>query len=189
MYKNLVLDTWYNINKLFIDDTRTPNTASQRKVNLHCHNATLHAPRMWANVQTCFEQRSTASGVICHLYKFSGGCNPLTDNWISEFEFCNDTKINTVAFILCGKGFCFLCLARFRFASACTSKPFRYQCFAAYRFGFKVVNHISTCQYFQLVEKKKCFPQKNAKKVVKSLELVHSPPSWISFLDSLLFSG
>ena len=93
-----------------------------------------------------------------------------SDNWISEFEFCNRTKINTVAFILCGKGFCFLRLAHFRFVSAYTSKPFRYRYFAGYRFGFKVFNQIGTRRYFWLVEKKKkCFSQENAKKVVEGL--------------------
>ena len=38
-----------------------------------CCNAMLHVPRMWANVQTCFEQRKhTASGATCHLYKLDG---------------------------------------------------------------------------------------------------------------------
>ena len=59
--------------------------------------------------------------------------------------------------------------AHFRFTSAYTSKPFRYWYFAAYRFGLKVFNQIGTCQYFQLVEKKKCFTQENAKEVVEGL--------------------
>ena len=91
------------------------------------------------------------------------------NNWISEFEFCNHTKINTVALILCRKGFHFLRLANPRFAIAYTSKPFRYRYFAAYPFGFKVFNRISTRWYFQLVEKKKDFAWGNAKEVVESL--------------------
>ena len=46
MYENLVLETWYHVKKLFIDDTRTCNSALWRKVNLPCCNATLHALRM-----------------------------------------------------------------------------------------------------------------------------------------------
>ena len=52
----------------------------------------------------------------------SGGCNPV--KWLNqtrrnltiEFEFCNHTKINTVAFIFCRKGFYYLRLAHSRFA-------------------------------------------------------------------------
>ena len=48
----------------------------------------------------------------------------------------------------------------------CVHVPvFRYQYFAAYRFGFKVFNHIGTRRCFQLVEEKKCF----AKKVAEGL--------------------
>ena len=67
MYENLVLENWYDVKKIFIDDTRNHNTASWRKVNLPCCNATLHAPRMWAKEQTCFEPRKhTASRAISH---------------------------------------------------------------------------------------------------------------------------
>ena len=94
-----------------------------------------------------------------------------SDNRILEFELCNHTKINTVAFISCRKGFCFLrCSLPFRTVPiAYTSKPFRYRYFATYRFGFKIFNQIGTRWYFQLVEKKKCFAQENAKKVVEGL--------------------
>ena len=103
----------------------------------------------------------------------SGGCNPI--NWLSQtrrnrtIEFCNYTKINTVAFILYGKGFCFLRLAHFCFASAYASKTLRYRYYAAYRFEFKVFNQIGTRRYFSPVKKKKCFAQENAKKVVEGL--------------------
>ena len=60
-------------------------------------------------------------------------------NWISKFEFYNHTKINTVAFIFCGKGFCFLCLAHSCFASVYTLKHFWSRYFAAYRFEFNSI--------------------------------------------------
>ena len=87
---------------------------------------------------------------------------------MSEFEFCNYTKIYT---IFCGKSFHFLNLAHFRFASASygqrtTSKLFGYQYFVGYLFGFKVFNQIGNLRYFQLVEEKKCFARENAKEVV-----------------------
>ena len=93
------------------------------------------------------------------------------DNWIFEFTFCNHTKINIVAFypFFWAKGFYFLRLAHSRFASAYTSKPFRYRYFAAYPFGFKVFNQIGTRWYFQLVENKKCFAWETAKEVVEGL--------------------
>ena len=86
-----------------------------------------------------------------------------------NLNFVTTPKLTPVAFILCGKGFYFLRLAHSRFASAYTSKPFRYRYFAAYRFGFKVFNQIGTRRYFQLVEKKKCFPRESAKNVVEGL--------------------
>ena len=71
--------------------------------------------------------RWTTSNHRCLFLRCNGGCNLVnpvnqekSDNWISEFEFYNHTKINTVAFILCGKGFCFLRLAHFRFTSVRT---------------------------------------------------------------------
>ena len=73
MYKNLVLETWYDVKKAFIDDAITRNTASWQKVNLPCSNATLHAPKMWARIGNCFEERKeTTLGAICHLYKLDG---------------------------------------------------------------------------------------------------------------------
>ena len=50
-----------------------------------------------------------------------------------------------------------------------TSKPFRYQYFAAWPFKFKVFNHIGYRWYFQLVEKKKIFAWENEKEVVEGL--------------------
>ena len=92
-----------------------------------------------------------------------------SDNLISEFKFCNHTRINTVAFILCGKDFCFLRLYHFRFAIAYTSKPLRYRYFAVSLFRFKVFNQIGTRRNFQLIEKKKCFAQENTKKLGEGL--------------------
>ena len=33
MYENLVLETWYDVKKLFIDDKRTRNTTAWQKVD------------------------------------------------------------------------------------------------------------------------------------------------------------
>ena len=72
IYENLVLETWFGVKKLFTVDTRTRNTTSWRKGNLPYCDATLHAPRIWASVQTCLEQRKhTVSGATCHLYKLT----------------------------------------------------------------------------------------------------------------------
>ena len=61
------------------------------------------------------------------MASYSGGCNPI--NWLNQtrrnstieylnLNFCNHTKINTVTFIFCGKGFYFLLLAHSGFAGA-----------------------------------------------------------------------
>ena len=64
--------------------------------------------------------KNQLTSVRVKYYHNSGGCSPVNcfrhtrrkfGDWISEFEFCKHTKINTVTFILCGKGFYFLRLA------------------------------------------------------------------------------
>ena len=47
--------------------------------------------------------------------------------------------------------------AHSRFASAYRLLPFRYWYFTGQRSGFKNLNHIGNCRYFQLVEGKLCF--------------------------------
>ena len=96
----------------------------------------------------------------------SGGCNPV--NWLNQtrrsltiehlnLNFVTTPKLTPFHLVYAEKGFCFLRLAHFHFASGYTSKPFPYRYFAAYRFEFKVFNQVGTRWYFELVVKEKMF--------------------------------
>ena len=69
MYENLLLETWHDVKKLFIDGARTRNTASWRKLNIPFCNATLMPRECELMCKLVLDKENTVSGAIYHLYK------------------------------------------------------------------------------------------------------------------------